>query len=208
MRPCNRKFRQQQHIHVCPQHFETCCEHVAKTRHDVLFSPLKEDMQAVMMPESDRSQHTCIPRIIRCVSVIFFIMFIVQAIVGCVYIYDCPRAPSIPVFMVICGFIPVFWGLSHCKSRCSIFCNCLFLIFCFAWFIFGSFLIYSNYELDYGMNTTDSNRYCNKTLYLFGLCCITLTYILIGVLVFTFFFARCTNQMEVYDDEARPLLWR
>ncbi|CAI5668949.1 unnamed protein product [Oreochromis niloticus] len=159
------------------------------------------------MPESERPQHTWIPRVIRCIYGIFLIMFIVQGIVGCVYFNDCPRAPSIPVFMVICGFIPVLWGLSWCKNSCSIFCDCLFLCLYFSWFIIGSIIIYSIYEPDYNKNATDTDHYCNKTLYLSAFCCITLTYILTGVYVFTYFFALCTNQIEVYDDEARPLLW-
>ncbi|XP_039899387.1 transmembrane protein 272-like isoform X3 [Simochromis diagramma] len=158
------------------------------------------------MPESDRPQHTWIPRVIRCIYGIFLIMFIVEGIVGCVYFNDCPRAPSIPVFMVICGFIPVSWGLSRFLNRCNIFFDCLFLYLFFAWFIIGSIIVYSIYEPDYNKNTTDTDHYCNKTLYLSAFCCITLTYVLTGVYVFTYFFALCTNQM-VYDDEDQPLLW-
>ncbi|XP_026017908.1 transmembrane protein 272-like [Astatotilapia calliptera] len=158
------------------------------------------------MPESDRPQHTWIPRVIRCISVIFFILFNVQAIVGCVYFNDCPRAPSIPVILVFCGFIPVLWGLSRFLNRCNIFFDCLFFILDFAIFIIGSIIVYSIYEPDYNKNATETDHYCNKTLYLSAFCCITLTYVLTGVYVFTYFFALCTNQM-VYDDEDRPLLW-
>ncbi|CAI5668947.1 unnamed protein product [Oreochromis niloticus] len=158
------------------------------------------------MPESERPQHTWIPRVIRCIYGIFFILFIVQGIVGCVYFNDCPGEPSIPTIMVISGFISFIWACSWFKNGCRIFCYCLISVLCFIWFV-GTVIVYCNYILH---DTPENDLKCNKTLHLFAFWCSNMTYILTAVNIFCLISACCNDRMEpfeLYNDEDQPLLW-
>lgn len=158
------------------------------------------------MPESDRPQYTWMPPLIRCIYVIFFIMFIVQGIVGCVYFNDCPGKPSIPKIMVVSGFISFFWALSWRKNGCRIFCYCIIFVLYVIWFA-GTILVYCNYILD---DTPETDLKCNKTLHLFAFWSNNVTYILIAVYIFCLISACCNNRtepFELYNDEDKPLLW-
>ncbi|GAA6216340.1 transmembrane protein 272-like [Lates japonicus] len=154
------------------------------------------------MPESDRVQQAeGFPTVISvCNALIFFIVLIAQVVVGAVYSSDCPRQPLIPVYLIVMGGgILLFW----CCGKCNmIFCYVISLFY-FCWFIAGNVWIYSIYEPNYNKSSTQVSPYCNKTLYLFAFWTTNLTYILLGVILFSWCLCR---QQQPDDDDTQRLL--
>ncbi|XP_030609418.1 transmembrane protein 272-like [Archocentrus centrarchus] len=152
------------------------------------------------MPESGRPRRVCGPRtvILNCTLVIFDIVFIAQGVIGLAYNSDCPRQPFIPVYLVFFIFIPALLALSSCCNWCNIILCSVSIVFYICWFIAGNVLMYSIYEPNYNKNTTQADPYCNRTLYLFAFWSTNLTYILLGVLFFSYF---CCKRQEADDDD-------
>ncbi|CAI5668944.1 unnamed protein product [Oreochromis niloticus] len=157
------------------------------------------------MPENDRPQYTWMSLLLWCIYGIFFILFIVQGVVGCVYINDCPGQPSIPILMATSGLISFFWALSWCKNGCRVFCYCIIATLYLIWLTYGATAIY----VFYSFNISKSHFDCNKTFCLFAFWCSNVTYILTGIYICCFISACCNERMEpfvLYNDENQPLL--
>uniref|UniRef100_UPI003AAFE2E5 uncharacterized protein n=1 Tax=Centroberyx gerrardi TaxID=166262 RepID=UPI003AAFE2E5 len=92
---------------------------------------------------------------------------IAQITIGAVYLDECPVAPAIPVYVLVSGVVALLLLVHNGLSRllCSdtaglcglvlmVWNLCLALFF-FAWFLFGSYHVYSIYPPNYDKNTTD-----------------------------------------------------
>ena len=103
----------------------------------------------------------------------------------------------IPIFLVVAGVVGIFLVVLSILQRCCFDedmetdLNCcrlvilVVMLFWSAWFIAGSFWVYSNYQPRYstwGKNSTDY-RYCNKVLYLVSFWSINLTYMFFVVML-------------------------
>ncbi|CAJ1055162.1 uncharacterized protein LOC124063914 [Xyrichtys novacula] len=88
---------------------------------------------------------------------------IAEIILGAVYLHECPISPLLPVYLVVLGVftlmllalcaVPRFHPTvyDHCIMPVSIVTVTLFIL---AWFLYGSYLIYSIYEPNYIKPTT------------------------------------------------------
>ncbi|XP_070710920.1 transmembrane protein 272-like [Pempheris klunzingeri] len=133
--------------------------------------------------------------VLACTKLLFCAMPIAQIALGAVYLHDCPRQHYIPIYSIVAGVFSLVLGLLSCLpcaheptegpsnplSRVCVAWNSLISFFLFCWFIAGNVWIYSIYKPNYNKNTTSSDPYCNKTLYLFSFWTTTLVYIALGL---------------------------
>ncbi|KAM9426726.1 transmembrane protein 272-like [Pholidichthys leucotaenia] len=144
----------------------------------------------------------CQTIIIMIVLVVFIIMVTAEVAVGGIYGNDCPRQPFIPIYLY--AVAPILMVLSMFKRWWNLTCCAITTAFFFCWFLAGNVVIYSIYPPNYNKNTTDTNPYCNKTLYLFAFWCTNLTYILLAVLLPTL--CCCKQEDADEDNEAQTLV--
>ncbi|XP_026222622.1 uncharacterized protein LOC113166720 isoform X2 [Anabas testudineus] len=93
---------------------------------------------------------------------------------GALYIYECPAAPVIPLYVIVFGIsVLLVIGLivlpkSLCPgAQCSIMLSLSILsliLFVFIWIIYGSYHIYSIHPPNYNKNLSDTNR-VNNSIY-------------------------------------------
>ncbi|XP_035513141.1 uncharacterized protein LOC118324783 [Morone saxatilis] len=96
---------------------------------------------------------------------------IAQITIGAVYMYECPAAPVIPVYVMVCGILALLiMGLFALPNLCpaapghtiwTLWIISL-VLFVFIWFFYGSYLIYSVYPPNYTKNTIDPNGFNNS----------------------------------------------
>ncbi|RVE60510.1 hypothetical protein OJAV_G00181540 [Oryzias javanicus] len=150
-----------------------------------------------ILPQIPRPPAPSIPVLI-CSKMIFCALPITQIALGAVHLDDCPRQHYIPIYLIVSGVFALVLGAVSClpctqKSEegrasppLSCFCtvwNSLTSFFLFCWFIAGNVWIYSIYEPNYNKNTTSTDLYCDKTVYLFAFWTTTLVYIIAGLLM-------------------------
>ncbi|XP_035768376.1 transmembrane protein 272-like [Neolamprologus brichardi] len=151
------------------------------------------------MPETDEPQNCVCGRqkkAAACILGMFFILGVAQLTVGGLYENDCPREPFIPTYLY--GPMAVI-GILGTIGVCNKICFLLTSIFFIGWFIAGNVAIFSIYEPNYNKNTTKTDSYCNKTLYLFAFWGIILTYVLFAALVYI---CCCCKEKKADDNEA------
>ncbi|XP_074479866.1 transmembrane protein 272-like [Sebastes fasciatus] len=133
--------------------------------------------------------------VLGCSKIFFCVMPIAQIAIGAVHLDDCPRQHYIPVYLIVVGIFGLMLGVLSClpctktpedgtSSPISRLCtawNSLITFFLFCWFIAGNVWIYSIYQPNYNKNTTNTDPYCDRTLYLFAFWTTTLVYILLGL---------------------------
>ncbi|KAG8006178.1 hypothetical protein GBF38_005363 [Nibea albiflora] len=122
------------------------------------------------------------------------------AVLGAVYLNDCPRQRYIPIYLIVMGAFSLALALLSClpcaqKPKdgstnplgpiCATW-NSLITCFLFFWFIAGNVWIYSIYKPNFDKSTTDVDPYCDMGLYVFAFWITTVVYIVIvcfGVIV-------------------------
>ncbi|KAL4006817.1 mitochondrial pyruvate carrier 1 [Sarotherodon galilaeus] len=186
----------------------------------------KADVKLVIMPESERPQHTYEPRttILGCILVISCIMFIAQ-VIAALATDECKGEPYIPMCILNYGFISAFLALSMCTVQkmqhfpitprkqllhllhlvrckwCNIgCCSVPLLLVCFL-YLGGNLLLYSDFKPNFNKSVTTGTIYCNKTFYLFAFWSTNLTYGLLALLFITF--CCCKRREPDSDDEAQ-----
>ncbi|XP_076597686.1 uncharacterized protein LOC143327300 [Chaetodon auriga] len=106
-------------------------------------------------------------------AVLFVAAFpIAQITLGAVNLYECPAAPAIPVYVMVCGIValllmavfalPRLFCPAALGSRIWILCIFSLVLFVFIWFLFGSYHIYSVYPPNYAKITIDPNNFNNS----------------------------------------------
>ncbi|XP_045911808.1 uncharacterized protein LOC123974874 [Micropterus dolomieu] len=98
---------------------------------------------------------------------------VVQIALGAAYMYECPAAPVIPVYVMVCGIMALLMmGLFALSKLCpeapgnkiwSLWILSLVLFF-LIWFLYGSYQVYSVYPPSYVKDTIDPNSF-NSSLY-------------------------------------------
>ncbi|XP_051282414.1 uncharacterized protein LOC127378009 isoform X2 [Dicentrarchus labrax] len=97
---------------------------------------------------------------------------IAQITIGVVHMYECPAAPVIPVYVMVCGILALLimgmFALPKllCPAAPGHTIWTLWLIslvlFVFIWFFYGSYLIYSVYPPNYTKTTINPNGFNNS----------------------------------------------
>uniref|UniRef100_UPI0037E79302 transmembrane protein 272-like n=1 Tax=Semicossyphus pulcher TaxID=241346 RepID=UPI0037E79302 len=132
---------------------------------------------------------------LACSKVFLCIMPIAQIAIGVVHLDNCPRQHYIPIYLIVVGVFGLVLAVLSCLpcaqeptdgttnplSRVCTAWNSITSFFLFCWFIAGNVWIYSIYQPNYNKNSTDTDPYCDKTLYLFAFWTTTLVYILFGL---------------------------
>ncbi|XP_030285587.1 transmembrane protein 272 [Sparus aurata] len=122
-------------------------------------------------------------------------MPIAEIVIGAIHLNDCPRKHFIPIYLIVLGAFGLMLAVLSCLpcaqepkdsttnplSRLCATWNSLVSLFLFCWFICGNVWIYSIYKPNFDKNTTATDPYCDRTLYLFAFWVTTLVYILFGV---------------------------
>ncbi|KAB5579317.1 hypothetical protein PHYPO_G00193690 [Pangasianodon hypophthalmus] len=94
---------------------------------------------------------------------------------GAKHIYDCPKQPMVPVYLLVggsvCLMIQILPFLYCSQSNGQPFLLCqilkmLLLIFCPIWLLTGSIFVYMAYEPNYDFRL--SADYCERTVYKFA----------------------------------------
>ncbi|XP_060914584.1 uncharacterized protein LOC132990365 [Labrus mixtus] len=100
-----------------------------------------------------------------CTSLLVLVFPIAEITVGVMYLHECPAAPLIPVYLMVCGIVAVLlMGLALHKLFCPaaphsrIWTVCLLslVLFAFVWILYGSYLIYSMYPPNYTKSSNSS----------------------------------------------------
>ncbi|XP_029995743.1 uncharacterized protein LOC115423136 [Sphaeramia orbicularis] len=100
---------------------------------------------------------------------------IAEIAIGAVYMYECPAAPMIPVYVMVCGILGLL--LMSALALPNLFCptrksnmvltlwNLSLLLVYIIWFLYGSYQIYSIYPPNYDRNTATmpGNKLSNTT---------------------------------------------
>ncbi|XP_022617417.1 uncharacterized protein LOC111233798 [Seriola dumerili] len=99
---------------------------------------------------------------------------LVQITIGAVYMYECPAAPVIPVYVLLFGILallvmglfalPKFLCAAASGSRIWTVCNLSLVLFAFIWFFYGSYQVYSVYPPNYNKNITSQST-VNTSIY-------------------------------------------
>ncbi|XP_041034634.1 transmembrane protein 272-like [Carcharodon carcharias] len=123
------------------------------------------------------------------------LLAIASITIGTVYLDSCTKQYLIPIYLIVSGSFTLFFvmiSLVSCtpndESNNPVFnkigqaWKSVISLFSFIWFIMGNIWIYSIYEPDYIDKA--SPNYCDKTLYLFAFWATTVTYILLGIVLF------------------------
>ncbi|XP_070786040.1 transmembrane protein 272 [Enoplosus armatus] len=132
---------------------------------------------------------------LACSKLVLCVMPIAQIAIGAVHLVDCPRQRYIPIYLIVVGVFGLVLatlsclpcaqkpkdGTSNPLNRVCTAWNSLTSIFLFCWFIAGNVWIYSIYKPNYNKNTTNTDPYCDRTVYLFAFWTTTLIYILLGL---------------------------
>uniref|UniRef100_UPI0037E7C9A9 transmembrane protein 272-like n=1 Tax=Semicossyphus pulcher TaxID=241346 RepID=UPI0037E7C9A9 len=130
-----------------------------------------------------------------CSKLLMCILPIAQIAIGVVHLDNCPRQHYIPIYLIVVGVFGLLLAVLSCLpcaqeptddttnplSRVCATWNSITSFFLFCWFIAGNVWIYSIYQPNYDKNSTDTDPYCDKTLYLFAFWTTTLVYILFGL---------------------------
>ncbi|XP_055021471.1 uncharacterized protein LOC110159392 isoform X2 [Boleophthalmus pectinirostris] len=117
------------------------------------------------------AQDNCLATLLRaglfvtgCTILVVCSFPMVQIVMGAVYVSSCPVAPALPVYLMVSGvgtllFIsllalpPLLCPDRHRSSLWTLCMLCLGLVF-LAWFLYGSYVIYSVYPPQYTDNST------------------------------------------------------
>ncbi|KAM6981903.1 uncharacterized protein LKV04_012593 [Tautogolabrus adspersus] len=101
-----------------------------------------------------------------CTSLFILAFPIAEITLGVVYLHECPAAPLLPVYVMVCGIVAVLLMglLALPKLVCPaapnslIWTVCLLslVLFAFIWFFYGSYLIYSIYPPNYTKSSNSS----------------------------------------------------
>ncbi|XP_040007973.1 uncharacterized protein LOC120803524 isoform X2 [Xiphias gladius] len=97
---------------------------------------------------------------------------VIQITIGAVYMYECPAAALIPVYLMVLGILALLvMGVlalprllcpaAQGKTIWSVLLLSL-VLFIFVWFLYGSYQIYSVYPPNYDKNITDPKRVNNS----------------------------------------------
>nr|XP_020443345.1 uncharacterized protein LOC109952551 [Monopterus albus] len=105
-----------------------------------------------------------------CTVVLVTTFPVVFITLGTVYMYECPLAPVIPVYMVVCGILALVMMamLALPKFLCPAaegktnWTLWLLGLLGLIWLLFGSYQVYSIYPPNYNKNITDLNRVNNS----------------------------------------------
>ena len=109
---------------------------------------------------------------------------------GSVYLHDCPVEPLIPIYLIVAGAVLVLTGCcstsqadeqNRAKRKVNL-AGILFNIFNLAWFIFGSVVVFRAFQPVF--ENTKSNRYCNKTVYIFAFVLLVIEYVFVAMGIF------------------------
>ncbi|XP_044068812.1 uncharacterized protein LOC122883756 isoform X2 [Siniperca chuatsi] len=109
-----------------------------------------------------------------CIFLLVTAFPIVQIALGAVYMHECPAAPVIPVYVMVCGImallimglfaLPKFFYPAALGSRIWALWILSLVLFFLIWFVYGSYQIYSVYPPNYAKNTTDPNSFNDSVL--------------------------------------------
>ncbi|XP_026222624.1 uncharacterized protein LOC113166720 isoform X3 [Anabas testudineus] len=109
-----------------------------------------------------------------CIVLLVAAFLIAEFTIGALYIYECPAAPVIPLYVIVLGVLAVLViGLfAFPKSLCPGAQNNMIwtlsilslILFIFIWIIYGSYHIYSIHPPNYNKNLSDTNR-VNNSIY-------------------------------------------
>jgi len=115
------------------------------------------------------------------------------ALAGAKYKNECPVEKMIPIYLIVAGAVGAFRNLISLGQRAKQSDNqdeeeqsrkrpleSILDCFLFVWFICGNVWIYKHYKPDF--DDSQSESYCNQTLYMFAFWVTTSMYILVGVL--------------------------
>nr|XP_046254032.1 uncharacterized protein LOC124063914 [Scatophagus argus] len=104
-----------------------------------------------------------------CTFVILAAFPIAQISLGVVYIHECPAAPFIPVYVMVCGILALLlMGMFALPNLlCPTKPNNIFwtlslfglILFVFVWFFYGSYEIYSIYPPNYDKSSFNNSIY-------------------------------------------------
>ncbi|XP_035014838.2 uncharacterized protein LOC118110833 [Hippoglossus stenolepis] len=107
-----------------------------------------------------------------CASVFIAAFPVAQITLGAVYMFECPAAPGIPVYVMVCGIsallviglfaLPKLLCPAAPRNTLWTVCIISLLLFVFIWFLYGSFQIYSVFPPNYEKNIPDPNRVNNS----------------------------------------------
>ncbi|XP_066536422.1 transmembrane protein 272-like [Hoplias malabaricus] len=106
------------------------------------------------------------------ISILISLLPIVFGGLGAKHLYDCPKQPIVPVYLLVggvaCLSLQIF-PIIYCSQSdgkiilpCRIL-NFLLLVFCPLWFITGSIFVYMAYEPNY--ESRSSAEFCERILY-------------------------------------------
>ncbi|XP_071331186.1 uncharacterized protein [Trachinotus anak] len=99
---------------------------------------------------------------------------VAQITIGAVNVYECPAAPVIPVYVLVCGIlalllmgliaVPNFLCPLETGNKIWTVLVLSLVLFAFIWFFFGSYQVYSVYPPNYNKNITIHSR-VNTSIY-------------------------------------------
>ncbi|KAL4219832.1 hypothetical protein ACF0H5_020244 [Mactra antiquata] len=120
---------------------------------------------------------------------------IAKIVMGAVHIHDCPIEKMIPIYLIVSGVAPIFFGGSsrnkdedsESGSLARTICGFIGLLFNIAWLICGSIWVYPNYgkvnsdlpPCTGNMTTGCIQETCNKSLFTFAFAMVTIDWVLI-----------------------------
>ncbi|KAK2862471.1 hypothetical protein Q5P01_002004 [Channa striata] len=109
-----------------------------------------------------------------CAALLVTAFPVAQIVIGVLYMYECPVAPVIPVYVVVCGILSLLLMAVFALSKLlcpaapdNTFRNLwllILLLFAIIWLLYGSYQVYSIYLPNYDKNLTDTNR-TNNSVY-------------------------------------------
>ncbi|KAF3689545.1 hypothetical protein EXN66_Car005217 [Channa argus] len=109
-----------------------------------------------------------------CIAFLVTAFPVAQIIIGALYMYECPAAPAIPVYVVVCGILALVLMAAFALSK--LLCPAapdnnlqntwilILVLFAIIWFLYGSYQVYSIYQPNYDKNLTDTNS-INNSMY-------------------------------------------
>ncbi|KAL6490667.1 hypothetical protein MHYP_G00010120 [Metynnis hypsauchen] len=131
-------------------------------------------------------------------SIILSLLPVVITGLGARHLYDCPKQPMVPVYLLVGGvaclclqIFPIFY-CRQSDGKISLICrifNFLLLIFCPIWLITGSVFVYTAYQPNY--KSRWSAEYCERILYEIAFWITTAIYVMIPPLLLYLCYTTC-----------------
>lgn len=120
---------------------------------------------------------------------------IAKIVMGSVYLHDCDIEYLIPIYLIVSGVAPIFFGGfgrqdDSNDNLCGPVCGVIGLLFNLAWLICGSVWVYPNFgklnAVDFKQctaNVTDNclTASCNKDLATFAFAAVTIDWFFMGL---------------------------